>query len=66
MTALPCPPEHWPAFSRRLDALLALPADQRADALQALPAEEAVLRPWLAAVLARQADALADHYLSTP
>lgn len=66
MTALPCPPEHWPAFSRRLDALLALPAEQRADALQALPAEEAVLRPWLAAVLAQQADALADHYLSTP
>ena len=57
MTALPCPPEHWPAFSHRLDALLALPADQRAAALAALPADEAVLRPWLAAVLAQQAGA---------
>ncbi|GCL62442.1 serine/threonine-protein kinase [Pseudaquabacterium pictum] len=66
MTALPCPPEHWPAFSRRLDALLALPAEARAAALEALPADEAVLRPWLAAVLARQADALADGYLTAP
>ena len=66
MTALPCPPAHWPAFSRRLDALLALPADQRAAALDALPPDEALLRPWLAAVLAQQADALADGYLSAP
>jgi serine/threonine-protein kinase len=66
MTALPCPPEHWPAFSHRLDALLALPADQRAAALAALPADEAVLRPWLAAVLAQQAGALADGYLTAP
>ena len=66
MTALPCPPDHWPAFSRRLDALLALPADQRAAALDALPPDEAVLRPWLAAVLAQQADALADGYLTAP
>ncbi len=66
MTTLPCPPEHWPAFSHRLDALLALPAADRAAALDALPADEAVLRPWLATVLAQQPGALADGYLSAP
>jgi len=66
MTALPCPPEHWPAFSRRLDALLALPEGERTAAVDALPADETVLRPWLAAVLAGQTGALADGYLTAP
>ena len=66
MTALPCPPDLWPAFSRRLDALLALPGDQRAAALDTLPPDEAPLRPWLAAVLAQQHQALQDSYLTGP
>lgn len=66
MTALPCPPEHWPAFSRRLDVLLALPDAERSTALAALPADEAMLRPWLADVLAQQVGALADGYLTGP
>lgn len=66
MNELPCPPEHWPAFSRRLDLLLALPAEARAPALDALPADEAVLRPWLAAVVQQQARALDNAYLSRP
>ncbi len=66
MPTLPCPPEHWAAFSRRLDALLALPAAARPAALAGLPANEALLQPWLAAVLACQPEALADGYLTAP
>jgi serine/threonine-protein kinase len=66
MTALPCPPARWPAFSRRLDALLALPPAERAAALDALPPDEAELRPKLAAVLAHEADALDDAWLTGP
>lgn len=66
MLTLPCPPAHWPAFSRRLDALLALPPEARAAALDALPADEQPLRPWLAAVLARSDQAQAEDFLVAP
>jgi eukaryotic-like serine/threonine-protein kinase len=50
---LPCPPEHWPAFSRRLDEALALPEAARAAWLAALPAPDHALAQWLAPVLQR-------------
>ena len=52
MTPLPCPPERWPAFSRRLDEAMALPAGERGAWLAALPVDDADLREPLARVLA--------------
>ena len=50
---LPCPPEHWPRFSARLDEMLALPEAERSAWLAALPAGDADLRAGLAGVLHR-------------
>ncbi|MFN7664217.1 MAG: protein kinase domain-containing protein [Inhella sp.] len=48
---LPCPPEHWSAFSLRLDEAMAMPEAEREAWLAALPASDVVLAPYLAAVL---------------
>ena len=66
MTALPCPPEHWPAFSRRLDPLMALSPAQRSAALAHLPPDEQLLRPWLEAVLAKLPQSEAADFLAAP
>lgn len=50
---LPCPPEHWPAFSRLLDEALALAAEDRPAWLAALAPPWAHLRGPLQAVLSR-------------
>jgi len=66
MTTLPCPPEHWPAFSRRLDPLMALSPAQRSAALAHLPPDEQLLRPWLEAVLAKLPQSEAADFLAAP
>lgn len=64
MRALPCPPEHWPAFSRLLDEALELPAHERAAWLERLDGDDARLKPWLGPVLETVVDG-DDAYLSS-
>jgi tetratricopeptide (TPR) repeat protein len=63
---LPCPPEHWAAFSRLLDEATALAPQARAAWWLGLGAADAALRPWLEPVLAAWPAPEDDTYLSGP
>ena len=65
MTALPCPPDRWPVFSRLLDEAMALPAAARDGWLSALPAEHHDLRDAVGRVLASSTQE-GDAFLSAP
>ncbi|HKY90818.1 MAG TPA: serine/threonine-protein kinase, partial [Nevskiaceae bacterium] len=66
MTGLPCPAEHWDAFSKLLDQAFGLPAPERAHWLDTLPGEHAHLRPWLSRVLDADAGLRAGDFLTHP
>ena len=63
MSPLPCPPERWADFSRHIDTLQGLPADDRAAYVEARA--EPDLRPPLRRVLAALAQQ-EDDFLSHP
>ena len=66
MTALPCPPELWPAFSALLDTALALPESEREPWLRTLGAEHAAVLPWLQKVLAHSGERVPADFLDAP
>lgn len=66
MKPLPCPPEQWPAFSRLLDEVLALPVDRRPAWLAGLQGEDATLRDALAAVLQGASPQTTADFLTSP
>jgi serine/threonine-protein kinase len=63
---LPCPAEHWPLFSTLLDEALALPETGHDAWLAGLEGDSAMLRPWLARVLAGSSVPATGGFLDTP
>ena len=66
MSKLPCPPEHWPRFSRLLDEALQRPEHERDAWIATLPEEDAALVPWLAPVLHTLPAASQASFLAGP
>ncbi|HKY91270.1 MAG TPA: serine/threonine-protein kinase [Nevskiaceae bacterium] len=66
MKSLPCPPEHWPEFSRLLDEAFELPAGDREAWLGQLATRHAHLKPWLLGVLNADAQLRTGNFLDRP
>ena len=58
-------PERWPAFSRLMDQMLDLPAEERADWVRGLTGPEAEMAPQLLTLLQTGADTASTAWMDT-